>query len=264
MRVGHGDISVSPIGLIEPKRKAGFKTKLLVLLIMVLILSSGSLYYIESPIFYYGFLGFSVFIILLIAYFLMFVTEPRAELFTEDEPDSSSGVSDDAIQNPGLEKVLKAEKKYQRKQTKSRGTSKRMTKPKTTRTLKKKPDAAYLGEHELKRSEVEEAEDKPKEKVEIKKISWKKQKEKASTKRRKRIGSMPLDESAYEERVRLQKKSDKDGKPETEKKITTFLCPDCGGKELYYEAGLISGYKYHCKDCDYIGTFVIEKDFKVK
>ena len=47
------------------------------------------------------------------------------------------------------------------------------------------------------------------------------------------------------------------------KLIKTLLCPNCGGKELYYEAGLITGYKYHCKDCDYIGAFVIEKDFKV-
>ena len=46
-------------------------------------------------------------------------------------------------------------------------------------------------------------------------------------------------------------------------KVKTLLCPLCGGKELYYEAGLITGYKYHCKDCDYIGAFVIEKDFKV-
>lgn len=47
------------------------------------------------------------------------------------------------------------------------------------------------------------------------------------------------------------------------KHVKTLLCPNCGGKELYYEAGLITGYKYHCKDCDYIGAFVIEKDFKI-
>jgi predicted RNA-binding Zn-ribbon protein involved in translation (DUF1610 family) len=45
-----------------------------------------------------------------------------------------------------------------------------------------------------------------------------------------------------------------------EKKKTMILCPACGGRELYYEAGLITGYKYHCKDCDYIGTFVVERD----
>ena len=36
------------------------------------------------------------------------------------------------------------------------------------------------------------------------------------------------------------------------KQLKTLLCPNCGGKELYYEAGLITGYKYHCKDCDMI------------
>lgn len=29
---------------------------------------------------------------------------------------------------------------------------------------------------------------------------------------------------------------------------------------MYYEAALITGYKYHCKKCGYIGAFVIEKD----
>ncbi|MEM2899610.1 MAG: hypothetical protein QXT63_02355 [Thermoplasmata archaeon] len=38
-----------------------------------------------------------------------------------------------------------------------------------------------------------------------------------------------------------------------------MACPECGSNELYYEAGLITGYKYHCKKCDYIGSFVIEK-----
>jgi len=42
------------------------------------------------------------------------------------------------------------------------------------------------------------------------------------------------------------------------KKVLT--CPECGSASLYYEAGLVTGYKYHCKDCDYIGSFVIEKE----
>ena len=42
------------------------------------------------------------------------------------------------------------------------------------------------------------------------------------------------------------------------KKVLT--CPHCGSASLYYEAGLVTGYKYHCKDCDYVGAFVIEKD----
>lgn len=257
MRVGHGDISAGLVGPVVPERRAGFKAKLLVLLIMVLILSSGSLYYIESPIFYYGFLGFAVFIILVIAYFLIYVTEPPPELFTEEGSNSIGDTDINAVQNPGLEKVLKADKKYQRKRSKSQRPSKRKTKSRKYQILKKQPEAVTLGEREDSGSEIKEIK-------EIEKKRKKKGKDKASTKRAKRIGSMPLDESAYEERVRLQKKSAMAEEPTKEKKITTFLCPDCGGKELYYEAGLISGYKYHCKDCDYIGTFVIEKDFKVK
>lgn len=41
---------------------------------------------------------------------------------------------------------------------------------------------------------------------------------------------------------------------------TVLTCPQCGSADLYYEAALITGYKYHCKKCDYIGAFVIEKD----
>ena len=44
------------------------------------------------------------------------------------------------------------------------------------------------------------------------------------------------------------------------KRKTILTCPHCGGTGLYYEAGLITGYKYHCKDCDYVGALVIEKD----
>ena len=39
-------------------------------------------------------------------------------------------------------------------------------------------------------------------------------------------------------------------------------CPQCHGIDLYYEAGLITGYKYHCKTCNYIGAFVIEREVK--
>ncbi len=38
-----------------------------------------------------------------------------------------------------------------------------------------------------------------------------------------------------------------------------LTCPQCGSADLYYEAALITGYKYHCKNCNYIGAFVVEK-----
>ena len=41
------------------------------------------------------------------------------------------------------------------------------------------------------------------------------------------------------------------------------FCPDCGSNDLYYEGGLITGYIYHCVDCDYVGSFVIEKEYEI-
>jgi len=45
--------------------------------------------------------------------------------------------------------------------------------------------------------------------------------------------------------------------------VRVLECPQCHGIDLYYEAGLITGYKYHCKTCNYIGAFVIEREFEV-
>jgi len=38
------------------------------------------------------------------------------------------------------------------------------------------------------------------------------------------------------------------------------VCPMCGSLHLYYEAGMVTGQKYHCKRCGYIGSLVIETD----
>lgn len=37
-------------------------------------------------------------------------------------------------------------------------------------------------------------------------------------------------------------------------------CPKCGGTNIVPEAGFITGYKYHCKDCDYVGSLILEED----
>lgn len=37
-------------------------------------------------------------------------------------------------------------------------------------------------------------------------------------------------------------------------------CPNCGSTDLYYEAGMMTGQLYHCKDCGYVGSLVIEED----
>ncbi len=44
------------------------------------------------------------------------------------------------------------------------------------------------------------------------------------------------------------------------RKRSVLTCPECGSADMYYEAALITGYKYHCKRCGYIGAFVVEKD----
>jgi transposase-like protein len=46
-------------------------------------------------------------------------------------------------------------------------------------------------------------------------------------------------------------------------KKTVLTCPQCGSADLYYETAFITGQKYHCKKCDYVGSFVIEKDVEM-
>ena len=48
-----------------------------------------------------------------------------------------------------------------------------------------------------------------------------------------------------------------------ERTVRILECPQCHGIDLYYEAGLITGYKYHCKTCNYVGAFVIERQVEV-
>jgi len=42
------------------------------------------------------------------------------------------------------------------------------------------------------------------------------------------------------------------------KEKTTKVCPICGSAKLYYEVGGKIGFVYHCKNCGYIGSFIIE------
>ncbi len=52
------------------------------------------------------------------------------------------------------------------------------------------------------------------------------------------------------------------GKRKSRGRRRVLTCPECGSADLYYEAALITGYKYHCKKCGYIGAFVIEKEME--
>jgi len=47
------------------------------------------------------------------------------------------------------------------------------------------------------------------------------------------------------------------------KKSTKKLeCPNCGSHKIFSEAAFITGYKYHCESCDYVGPLVIERDIE--
>lgn len=208
------------------------RTKLVFLLLLVLAMSSGSVIYVDTPIFYYGILGVSILLIIIVVLTLYHITHEAPGLFAEDNEVASDDL--DSKQSTGLERVLEAEQKYKKRGSRS---------TKTHRTSYKK-----------KKSKEEPEEKKvKKEKIELKSFRD----------RDERIGSVPMEDSYFKEKYHIKKKSDEKTIVKSKKKVTTFLCPTCGSKELYYEAGLISGYKYHCKDCDYIGSFVIEKDFKI-
>ena len=43
---------------------------------------------------------------------------------------------------------------------------------------------------------------------------------------------------------------------------SVLLCPQCGSERIVYEAALITGQRYHCLACDYLGSFVVERDLK--
>ena len=47
---------------------------------------------------------------------------------------------------------------------------------------------------------------------------------------------------------------------EEKKKKKVLRCPHCGSDDITYELGLITGYKYHCKKCQYVGVLVVEDE----
>ena len=65
-----------------------------------------------------------------------------------------------------------------------------------------------------------------------------------------------------DERNRRSRKRLSDS-PAIDEDVRVLECPQCHGTDLYYEAALITGYKYHCKTCNYIGAFVIEREVDV-
>jgi|MudIll2142460700_1097286.scaffolds.fasta_scaffold2460233_2 predicted RNA-binding Zn-ribbon protein involved in translation (DUF1610 family) len=45
-----------------------------------------------------------------------------------------------------------------------------------------------------------------------------------------------------------------------QRRKTVLRCPQCGSTNITYELGLITGYKYFCKDCQYVGALVIQDE----
>lgn len=54
------------------------------------------------------------------------------------------------------------------------------------------------------------------------------------------------------------------GRKRPKEVITALVCPDCRGTDVEYEMGLITGRKYNCKDCGYIGAFILERKVVVQ
>jgi predicted RNA-binding Zn-ribbon protein involved in translation (DUF1610 family) len=233
----------------KPAPRFTNKSILLFLFLMMLVMSSGSVIYVDTPIFYYGILGIGVLMIIIVAYTFYYVTRGKQELFHSEEYGS---MDSDSEPDTGLERVFKAEQSYKNRPRKQKPKSR------TYRT-RSKQDKNRVKAPKVNDSEKMKHSKKELESPEVRKKVDKRKKSKISG----RIGSISFEEGIFKEKVKISGKKDSEDTTEKDSKVTTFLCPTCGSKELFYEAGLISGYKYHCKDCDYIGSFVIEKDFKV-
>jgi predicted RNA-binding Zn-ribbon protein involved in translation (DUF1610 family) len=41
---------------------------------------------------------------------------------------------------------------------------------------------------------------------------------------------------------------------------SVLRCPTCGSVRVLLDTGQITGQRYHCLDCDYLGSFILEED----
>ena len=39
-------------------------------------------------------------------------------------------------------------------------------------------------------------------------------------------------------------------------------CPECGSSDIVYEAGMMTGQKYRCLKCGYIGSVTVEVEIE--
>lgn len=61
--------------------------------------------------------------------------------------------------------------------------------------------------------------------------------------------------------MKIDKRPKRDERP---KEVIALVCPDCGGTNISYQAGMITGQKYHCADCHYRGAFILERRVTVE
>ena len=47
------------------------------------------------------------------------------------------------------------------------------------------------------------------------------------------------------------------------KRVRVLRCPDCRSTNIFYEAATMTGKKYKCGDCGYMGALVVEEDVMV-
>ncbi len=56
--------------------------------------------------------------------------------------------------------------------------------------------------------------------------------------------------------VRVQTKGNRAAA--SRRKVRRLRCPSCGSDALDYEAAMITGQRYHCRSCDYLGPVAFD------
>ncbi len=51
---------------------------------------------------------------------------------------------------------------------------------------------------------------------------------------------------------------------ERPRRKSRLLCPHCRSDRVVLDAGLVTGQRYHCLSCDYVGALILEVDEPVE
>ncbi len=55
----------------------------------------------------------------------------------------------------------------------------------------------------------------------------------------------------------LDRKIEEEARKRTD---SVLICPQCNSTNVTYYMGLKTGVQYQCKECNYVGAFIIERD----